>query len=170
MSWDRAPVCSVLVAVAIVSAVCQPYAKRSGRNGYEPATAHSVRPSAVDPQAQVCVVEGDSLRMLRVMRSPAGDTLVNGLPFRNVHPISNPPYIAGAGWYENHEPIRLGERDYATNHPPQVIAPELLRFMARYRGVPVFRAVDEDVKRPSYVYLPVRPGCVFQPFSIVSRY
>ncbi|HEX9938191.1 MAG TPA: hypothetical protein VGB15_13745 [Longimicrobium sp.] len=124
----------------------------------------------MDPQAQVCVVEGDSLRMLRVMRSPAGDTLVNGLPFRNVHPISNPPYIAGAGWYENHEPIRLGERDYATNHPPQVIAPELLRFMARYRGVPVFRAVDEDVKRPSYVYLPVRPGCVFQPFSIVSRY
>lgn len=97
MRWDGTPVRFVLAAAAMVSAICPLYTQPSGRDGSGPTTSDAVRPPAVDPQAQVCVVEGDSLRMLTVMRSPAGDTLVNGLPFRERAPDQQSALHRGSG-------------------------------------------------------------------------
>jgi hypothetical protein len=119
-------------------------------------------------RGQVCVVVGDSIRMITVTRSPTtGDTLADGVPFMDAHPASNPPY-ADEAWYRAHEPVRFAGHPYARNHPPQEIPGRLLRLAGKYEGISIFKAMDERANPPSYIYLPLRPGCVFQPLSIVT--
>jgi hypothetical protein len=166
MRLNRAPLRRVWAIAAVTSVACVPSARTLGEAGTMPPQAGSGQADARDHQEQTCVVDGDSLRMLTITRSPTtGDSLVGGVAFRTAHPTTYPPYIATAPWYVTHEPVRFGPRVYGSNHPPQVIAPELLKFLGRYRGVPVFRAADEAVAAPTIIYLPVRPGCVFQPLT-----
>jgi len=106
--------------------------------------------------------------MVPVTRSTNGDALADGVPFGNAYPSSYPPYVATAPWYVTGEFVRFGQRVYGRNDPPQEIASELLRFVGRYRGVPVFKVADEETVPPTIIYLPVRPGCVFQPLSAVE--
>jgi len=154
------------IAVALVSACLKAGAEGAWRPANVPAP-----PFARRPQQQVCVVQGDSLRLLPATHSlGSGDTLVSGVAFRRAYPETYPPYIERAAWYQAHQPIQYGGRRYVANHPPQTISPELLRFISRYEGVPVFRAADDRSTPPLYIYLPVRPGCVFQPFTAASSY
>jgi hypothetical protein len=152
--------------IAVTSAACSLSARTARDSGTVPGAG--VVQSAGDRQERVCVVEGDSLRMLTVRYSPAtGDTLVEGVPFGKAHPATYPPYVAAVQWYLT-APVRFGKRLYAANHPPLVAQVEQLRFVGRYRGVPVFSAVEEETAVPSTIYLPVRPGCVFQPLVAMS--
>jgi len=153
--------------LAAMSVACVP--PRIGDRGDDvPRSAGSGERNQPDPQESVCVVQADSLRLVAVTRSPTNnDTLVDGILFKNAYPATYPPYVATAPWYVAGEFVRFGQRVYANNDPPQRISLELLRFVGRYRGVPVFKAADETVTPPPTIYLPIRPGCVFQPFTAV---
>jgi hypothetical protein len=168
MRENRTPLRWVWVMTTATSAACTVSTRTAREPGNVAAESGGVQP-ARDRLEQVCVVEGDSLRMLAVTRSPTtGDTLVDGVPFRNAHPGTYPPYVAAVHWYVADEPVPFGERTYVRNRPPQVARVEQLRFLGRYRGVPVFRAAEEEMAAPSTIYLPVRPGCVFQPLTALS--
>jgi hypothetical protein len=163
LPWVR---CLCATSAALIAA-CSPSRTGTPVASVAPAAGSGQRnqPNLDD---MVCVVQGDSLRMVPVTRSTNGDSLVDGVPFRNAYPATYPPYVAAAPWYVAGEFVRFGQRVYGRNDVPQQISPELLRFTGRYRGVPVFRAADEELTPPSMIYLPLRPGCVFQPLSAVS--
>ncbi|HET7229346.1 MAG TPA: hypothetical protein VFJ16_05055 [Longimicrobium sp.] len=149
--------------VSAVSAICgsaEPNARAPGTVPDEVRGVQAVQTARAD---QVCVVAGDSLRMV-------SDTTVGGVSPKNGQVPAYPPYVERAPWYQAQSPVPFGGRNYVGNHPPQVIEPGLLVFVGRYRGVPVFKAAEDPGNPPEYIYLPVRPGCVFQPLVPVSQY
>lgn len=120
----------------------------------------------------VCVVQDGELRMVPVQYDTrTGDTLVDGRPFAAVYPDTI-GYAAGAAWYASGETMVLDRNRFVKYGLPRVILPhELLTRAGEYRGVPLFaqreRAVAEtELWHGSDIrYVPVRPGCEFQPYE-----
>lgn len=112
----------------------------------------------------ICVIERDTLRLVRaVIVRETRDTIVAGRPFAEVYPPVSPPYASGSTWFSQNEPIRLKSRwYYGGNHPPQRISPELLEPIGHHHGVPYFAEAGDTI--PEIIYVPVRPGCVFQSY------
>jgi hypothetical protein len=152
-----------------------------GGAGREPAT--SVAPAAAPPppaeiaptppsDIQVCVVQDGELRMVRAQyETRTTDTLVDGRPFAAVYPDTI-GYAAAAEWYANDEYITLNGRRYVKYGLPRVILPhELLTRAGEYQGVPLFAeegkvvAETEHGQTSDIRYVPVRPGCEFQPYE-----
>lgn len=118
----------------------------------------------------ICVIERDTLRMIRAaIVWETKDTVVAGMPFAERYPATSPPYATGATWFAQNHPIRFQNRwYYGGNHPPQIISIELLARIGHHYGVPIFSEVGDSV--PEIIYVPLRPGCVFQSYiGIHSR-
>jgi hypothetical protein len=133
---------------------------REGRTGSYVLRVH--RPLA---QIGICVLTDGRLEMVRADYNTAtGDTLVAGRPFRTVHPTDR-QYAAGAVWYMNNQPITVQDRSYVKYGLPRILgANEVTRF-ATFQGVPVFAEAGAR-GRPDVLYVPVRPGCEFQPYQV----
>jgi hypothetical protein len=124
------------------------------------------------PDILVCVVQDGELRMVPVQYDTrTGDTLVDGRPFSTVYPDTL-GYAAGAAWYASGEPMVLDRNRFVKYGLPRVILPhELLTRAGEYRGVPLFvereKVVAETVhgQTSDIRYVPVRPGCEFQPYE-----
>jgi hypothetical protein len=117
----------------------------------------------VDP-IEVCVIENGMLVNVNVRYSANGDTTtVAGRPFREAHPATAPNYAAGAAWYIQGTPIVLGRRRYVKHGMPRVLGVNEVARMGEHQGVPVF--AETGMTRPDVVYVPVRPGCEFQPYQ-----
>jgi hypothetical protein len=115
----------------------------------------------VDRDIRVCVVENGALREVRAMyNTQTGDTTVNGQPIP-----ATTGYAAGATWYINNEPITVGGRRYVRYGLPRVLGVSEVTRTADYMGVPVF-AEAGALGTPEVLYVPVRPGCEFQPYQL----
>jgi hypothetical protein len=112
---------------------------------------------------QVCVIENGMLRIVEAQYSATGDTVIAGRSLREAYPTTTPPYAAGAAWYVEGTPIMLDGRRYVKFGMPRVLGVSEVARMGEYLGVPVF--AEAGVTRPEVVYLPVRPGCEFQPYQ-----
>ncbi|HEV2145936.1 MAG TPA: hypothetical protein VGR37_00820 [Longimicrobiaceae bacterium] len=114
---------------------------------------------------RVCVVEGTALREVEAMYNPAtGDTMVAGQRFSMAFPATAPAYAAGATWFINNEPIMMNRRRYVKFGLPRVVSPTDVRRIGEHQGVGVF-ADATATGTPDVIYIPVRPGCEFQPYQ-----
>jgi hypothetical protein len=112
----------------------------------------------------VCVVRDGDLQLVRVdYDTRTGDTLVNGRPFAEVYP-DTVGYAGAAQWYVDNEPITINRRRHVKYGVPRVLGVHELTRVGEYRGVPLFVAAGADI-RADIKYVPVRPGCEFQPYD-----
>jgi hypothetical protein len=122
-------------------------------------------PAAPEMQAiRVCVVEGTALREVEAMYNPAtGDTMVAGQAFAMAYPATS-GYAAGGTWYINNEPVTINGRRYVKFGLPRVVGVNEVTRTGEYQGVGVFTE-SSATGTPDVVYIPVRPGCEFQPYQ-----
>ncbi|HST61920.1 MAG TPA: hypothetical protein VLK84_24680 [Longimicrobium sp.] len=114
---------------------------------------------------QVCVVENGALRNVQVQyNTQSGDTTVNGRRFSEAYPATT-GYAAGAAWFINNEPITVNGRRYVKYGLPRVLGVTEVTRTADYMGVPVF-AEAGATGATEVLYVPVRPGCEFQPYQL----
>lgn len=145
----------------------------------EPAAAAAPAPvpppfapvSAAGRSTSVCVVQDGELRRVPAQYDArTGDTLVNGRPLAAVR-RDTVGYAAAAEWYVRGEHLAVDRRRYVKYGLPREILPELLTRAGEYRGVRLFAAREtvsqatEHGQTSDIRYVPVRPGCVFQPYE-----
>jgi hypothetical protein len=120
-------------------------------------------PPVVQPtrDIRVCVVENGMLREITaVYNTQTGDTTVNGQRIP-----ATTGYAAGATWYINNEPITVNGRRYVRYGLPRVLGVNEVTRTAEYQGVSVFAEAGAQ-GTPEVLYIPVRPGCEFQPYQL----
>jgi hypothetical protein len=111
------------------------------------------------------VIEDGMLRNVQAQFNPAtGDTTVAGQAFRTAYPSTTPPYAAGADWFIANEPVTFQTRRYVKFGLPRIVGVGDLSRVGEYQGVPVFAETGAPA-RPDVIYIPVRPGCEFQPYQ-----
>lgn len=118
------------------------------------------------PQADtvpVCALSGGRIQEVAAEFDPvSGDTTVGGRPFRDVYPVSSPPYLAGADWYRADGMVEFEHRRYVRYGVPRVIRPAALTRVGEFRGIPLFAENRRAAAR--FVYALVSPACDFQPY------
>jgi hypothetical protein len=131
-----------------------------------PPPAQQPQPQAPTTRAiQVCVVQGGALTTVTAQYNTAtGDTTVNGQRFATAYPATT-GYAAGATWYINNQPITVNGRRYVKYGLPRVLGTTEVTRTADYMGVPVF-AEAGATGATEVLYVPVRPGCEFQPYQL----
>lgn len=140
-----------------------------------PAPPPSVRTTAAPPPApapvrldsvRTCAVKGGELvEVAAVINWATTDTLVDGKPFSNVHPLTA-EYAGVAEWFVNNEPFDYRDEICLLKYGlPRTLRPAEVKRASAHRGVPMFIEADDDVRRPDVVYLPVTPGCWFQAYQ-----
>jgi hypothetical protein len=123
------------------------------------------------PDTSVCVVDRTTRRGLRPLAAkvqPGGQVvvLVSGRlqNLEDLHPIGIAAgYAARESWVTAGEPLTIQGRRYEKAGPARLIGLEQLQQSGEYRSIPLF--VDpKDPSPPRAFYVPLRPGCVFQPY------
>lgn len=123
------------------------------------------------PDTTVCVVDRTTergLRDLAAKRQPDGDVvlLVSGKlqTLDALHPVGLVAGYAGREpWVAAGEPINLQGRRYEKVGPERLIRLDQVYRRDEYRAIPVF-ADPNDPAPPRALYVPIRPGCVFQAY------
>jgi hypothetical protein len=125
-------------------------------------------PPMVEMQAlQICVVQDGSLANVSAMYNPAtNDTTLNGQPFAMAHPMGA-QYAGNASWYINNEPVMFQGRRFVKYGLARVLGVSEVTRVGDHMGVPVFAEMGQS--RPDVIYLPVRPGCEFQPYQVETK-
>jgi hypothetical protein len=132
------------------------------RDTAQPVLVVPVPPTA--REVQVCVVEQGLVRQVPARVGAAGDTAAaDGRPFAEAHPAGS-QYAADRRWYLEGAPLVVGRREYVKVGLPRVVQPAELAPAAEHDGVPLFAptGAGEDA---DLLYVPVRPGCEFQPYQ-----
>ena len=112
-------------------------------------------------EIRVCVVENGALREITAMyNTQTGDTTVNGQRIP-----ATMGYAAGATWYINNEPITVNDRRYVRYGLPRVLGVNEVTRAGEFQGVSVFAEAGAQ-GTPEVLYIPVRPGCEFQPYQL----
>jgi hypothetical protein len=129
----------------------------------EPPVVQPMPPMTEEPPIQVCVVQDGNLTNVSVQYNPTtGDTTVNGQPFATAHP-TGAQYAANAPWYIENQPLVFQRRRLVKYGLPRVLGVTEVTRVGEYMGVPLF--AEPGQTRPDVVYVPVRPGCEFQPYQ-----
>lgn len=113
-------------------------------------------------EAAACVRRDGALVRVMGTEDARGDTLVDGRPLRAVHP-DTAGTATGKAWLSGGT-VRLGGTDYVTFGLPRVLQPGDAVRVGAWDGVDLYAAPDAGAT-PDVVYVPVRPGCEFQPFQ-----
>ena len=166
MPPTSAPLLPLLLCVITVLGACS---RSAGGEG--PATPEPDDRYASLPDATVCVVDRTTrrgLRELRAKQDPDGTLLLRVadevLTLEQIHPVGIVAGYAGAEpWYRSDEPITLQGSRYRKVEAERRIPMEQLEQAAEHRAIPVF-AAPGDAPPPEAVYVPVRPGCIFQAY------
>jgi hypothetical protein len=160
----RAHTCSLL-AVLLASCSRPAMALPASPPPSNEATAPQAAPADT---LSICVILDGQIREVSATVRPAtGDTLIGDRPYRELHPASSPPYAAGESWFVGMEPISAGKGRYSRKVRyglPRVLRPSDLQRYGEYMGIPTF-VESGSTGFPEVVYLPVSPGCVFQPYQ-----
>lgn len=121
----------------------------------------------------LCIVDRDASRGLRVVEAQkeegSGRLFVEERGKRRRLAVSKEAgYAAQEPWFRGDAPIRQYTRRYVKYGPRRTVPSAALTRGADHGGVPVFLDL-KDTKQPKALYVPVEPGCVFQPY-IDDRY
>jgi hypothetical protein len=119
----------------------------------------------------VCVVDRAAetgLRALAAKRDPEGRLLLSAdgevRPLESVHPVS---LIAGYGgaepWFSAGEAIPFRGDRFVKVESERSIPRDLLSRVGEHQGILLF-ADPGDEPPPEAIYVPVRPGCIFQAY------
>ena len=111
---------------------------------------------------RVCVVEKGVLRDIVATTTASGDTVASEQQMAAALSLG-PEYAAVAPWYVNNDPILFQSRRLVKYGLPRVLGINEVTRVGDFNGVPLFAEVGET--RPEVVYVPVRPGCEFQPYQ-----
>jgi hypothetical protein len=115
------------------------------------------------------VVRGGELETVSVeYNAVSGDTTYQGVPFSRAF-AAGPGYAESAEWYVNNEPIVYQPGPgFIRYRLPRTLRPEQITRIGEYDGVGVYGEAGwtqvHDV-----IYLPVRPGCWFQPYVPLAK-
>jgi hypothetical protein len=121
-------------------------------------------PPVVARTIDVCVVENGALRNVQAQYTAStGDTTVGGRPFGEAYPATAPSYAAGATWYVQGDQITVDGRRFVKFGLPRVVGVGQVARSGEYQGVPLF--AEPGMARPDVLYVPLRPGCEFQPYQ-----
>lgn len=155
------------IAAIALWAACAP-----GNPAVAPPPASRVPPPA-PPAPRVsnrdillCVVRDGELVLVRLeYNTRTSDSTYQGVPLAQAFPVDS---TYAADWYQDNEPIRLDGRLFVRYGDPRLLGVQELTPVGEYRGVRVFAAAGGHLP-PGVVYLPVRPGCEFQPYQINTK-
>ncbi len=129
-----------------------------------PPPAPPVASRAATTPVRMCVVQGGELAQVDAVYDPErADTLIGGQPVAMAHAADALPYASGTTWFINHEPIVARGARFTKYGLPRVIPAQQLRRSGEFNGVPLFAEVG--VEQPDVYYVPLRPGCEFQPYQ-----
>jgi len=119
----------------------------------------------------VCVVDSAKLKEVRVTYDPErGDTLMNGVPFNKAYPYTSPPYAGHTDWYRSNSRVTMTNgATYEKYGLPLVLDVIDLKPIGVVNGIPVFADPMYESGTPDRIYFPIRPGCEFQPYNLVSE-
>jgi len=122
-------------------------------------------PPPATQDINVCVIQGGTLTSVTAQYNPAtGDTTVNGQRFSDAYG-TGADYAAGATWYINNDEITVNNRTYVKYGLPRVLGVTEVTRSGDYQGVGVFTEAGAT-GTPEVIYVPVRPGCEFQPYQL----
>ena len=128
-------------------------------------------PAPVTQAIRVCVVQGGALQDVEATFNPStGDTTVtsSGQAFSTAYPATAPTYAASETWYINNDSISLNDRQYVRYGTTRILTPGTLTSAGTVNGVGVF--AETGATSPfDVIYVPVRPGCEFQPYQQRAR-
>ena len=112
----------------------------------------------------ICVLRNGRLENVYVEYNPqSGDTTYQGRPFSaTFHTDST--HALNASWYQDNEPIAFARGRYVKYGLPRILGSTELVPIGTFRGVTVFAEPMANRERPEVIYIPVRPGCEFQPY------
>ena len=130
-----------------------------------PPVAPQPQPQPVDQMVdvRVCVVQDGNLTEVTARYNQTrGDTTYNGQPFSTAFPATT-GYAANAGWYINNEAITFNNRRYVKYGLPRVLGVTEVSRAGEVQGVSVFS--EGGNMSSEVIYIPVRPGCEFQPYQ-----
>lgn len=118
----------------------------------------------------ICFVQNGGLREVSAIYITASrDTLTrDSLPISQVVPLTG-EYASVAGWYLSGEAIRFRGVRYVKYGLPRVLWIREVEPAGEYDGVPVFVEAGRRDSVADYLYLPTRPGCEFQPYTVSAR-
>lgn len=127
--------------------------------------AVSVAAQAKLVEISVCVIEDGMLREVRAdYDAVTGDTTLAGRPFSGVHRTTTPPYAAGAAWYINNGTFTYQGSRYVKYGLPRVLGVTEISRVGNADGIPIFAEAGGSAPY-GVLYVPVRPGCEFQPYQ-----
>jgi hypothetical protein len=116
---------------------------------------------------QVCVVQNGMLQNVDATFNPAtGDTTVTSTnqSFSMAYPATAPTYAASETWYINNDSISFNDRQYVRYGTTRILTPGTLSSAGTVNGIGVFS--ETGATSPfDVIYVPVRPGCEFQPYQ-----
>ena len=142
-----------------------------------PAAPRPTPPPAAPPaapaqrQIQVCVVQNGQLQSVAATFRPAtGDTVVGSQAFRQAHPTTAPNYASAASWFMQADTMVYSNNTWVKFGLTRVIQAPQLQRVGDINGTSVFAeagATPAAAPGAPYgvVYVPVRPGCEFQPYQ-----
>jgi hypothetical protein len=116
-------------------------------------------------QIQICVVQNGQLQTVTATFRPAtNDTLLNGQAFRTAHPATAPSYAAGANWFVQQQEVLFNDGNWVPFGVTRIIQPPNLQRVGEFEGTPLFAEAGRMAPY-EVLYVPVRPGCEFQPYQ-----
>ena len=160
---------AAFVALALVGSACgrgpAPQSTPVPPTGPRPADAYAALADTV-----VCVVDRTTERGLRDLSAKKQNgrvaLLVDGeiRSLEELHPVNLIAGYAGQEpWFTRGQPLTFQRRQYMKYRGERRVPIEMLKRVGEHQGIPLF-AAPTDTMPPPAVYIPIRSGCIFQPY------
>jgi len=166
-------VCAQMATVVMGLSACSQLGI-PGFPGPREAERPAARPGAAAMAAtRLCVVDASApggLRTVDALRDgKTGETYVvhkgRRRPLSEVYPAKKSRgYARSEEWFRENESIRMASGRYLKYGPERSIPASKLKRGSAYAGIPLFLDPRDSSSPPSVLYVPSRPGCVFQPY------
>jgi hypothetical protein len=112
-----------------------------------------------------CVLQNGALSNVTVQVNTAtNDTSYNGQPVSQA--IGMTGYAGNETWFINSEPVTFMDRRYVKYGLPRILGTTDVNSVGTVNGVATFAEPTANAQHPEVIYVPVRPGCEFQPYQI----
>jgi len=108
-------------------------------------------PPMAQPMVSMCVVQNGALATIQVAQGQM--------------PAAGEGYAESATWFVNSEPVTFMGRRYVKYGLPRVLGTGDVHAAGTVQGVTVFAEHAANAEHPEVIYVPVRPGCEFQPYQ-----
>jgi hypothetical protein len=121
----------------------------------------------IEPWVNYCFVRDGRLESVTADLLAGGDTVYGGMPISKAFPTDS-TYALNAGWYRDSEPIAFARGRYVKYGLPRILGTTDVVPTGTFRGVTLFVEAGMSRVRPEVIYIPVQPGCEFQPYRVIG--